>query len=105
MLCFFWHFFFAFWGKKVYKQYANSLIMRYAVKHTDFFGGAGDLMPVWRNIPDGASVELMVHPQLWKDGKPDICGEIFDFHGPMRPVQEFLSAHANQFELATFADL
>ena len=69
-------------AKKLYKGFFNRYVSR-RFQCEDFFCSFGDLKASLDSIPDGSSVEVMVHPMFGSPGRLDINGPLTDSGFPI----------------------
>lgn len=89
--------------KRVYKCFVNAYIRRYLPFHVDYFCSYNDLSARWFRIPEGARVEMMVHP-LYRsvdDGTLDLHGTFMDHRTPMSELVAFLSERKSDIKVVS----
>lgn len=93
--------------KRVYKACLNGFLRKGFV-HTDYFGSFGDFSRFRSRIPNGASVEIMVHP-VYRDMRVRTAyvpgNDFVDYEAPTKDWERFMRETSNDVQFRTFADL
>lgn len=82
-------------AKRVYKRLWNKYSCSRLPSQVDFFGAFCDFCSVWRTLPSGARVEIMVHPLFAEGGELSLDGCLLDTRQPMVEEVEFWREMAN----------
>lgn len=75
-------------AKRIYKTRFNRKLRSLPIDTTDYFGSFKDFMEYWRDIEDGALVEIMVHPMHDEEGR---LVDRLDKAKPVEEEREYLS--------------
>ncbi len=76
-------------AKKIYKERYNRRLRTLPINTTDYFGSFKDFTECWKEIEDGALVEIMVHPMHDEYGR--LVDRLDKKEKPVEEEKEYLS--------------
>ena len=85
-------------SKRLYKRVFNLYQSHFLSHNADRFGTFDDFVNKWRELPDGAVVEVMTHPLFYDLHKKALSmnGDLMDSRSPLDRVVNFWKEYHNQ---------